>query len=1028
MNSGFSTNSSKGICVPHLRSLSIHDKKQLKHEESVIFTVGVLANRGFSAAYDEFNTTFSDYLSETAGKRFNPPIMFQMKPLNFNVLFDNVENSNVDFLYSDPSAFSCIDSEYSASSLVSQISRRIVGGEMYSLNRFGGVIFTRADRDDINTTFDIKEKVIACASISDLGSGQMQFRELVKKGISYFQDVKQIVFTSNEEKVINGVLNGDFDIGFVRTDQIEQTKYKNDQFILKSQLKIIDAKPNLEIDGIPFPFESSTPLYGEWNLAALKHVPDSVSVEVQSAMLAVADHASIGKALADCYVENSCEGINSFKSNQDCKANCLGLVPETIEHNQTCLITPELALLANNAVEQGMYSGWRSSLSYMDLRNMQEETGFIMKNPETSLNRCVRTKEIYDAVICPEGFFRKTKEEILKGCKNKGLECKKGFECVCDPCTKAFEVDIFAKKSKNKIACHRFEQCGQVEQQKSIKFRAVDNKLRETLNISVKLFEGEKECILQAIPDPIENFTYDFEISTNNSDIGNVFFEIYADGKQISESPLRLHVTHLQNDINLNFIRWIGMSLSVMIVLCSLGFASWVFCNRKNRIVRKSQPFFLIMICSGTLIMAITLITLAIDDKIASERGCTIACNLSVWIFPIGFTITFSALFSKIRRINLIMHAANHFRRIKITAKDVLPLLMGLLVLNFIFLTIWSVLDPLHWKPSSIDSHGYCFSEGVIHKYMIGLLCLVNFAAIALANLESYKSRNISTEFSESHYIAFSMAAILQVSLIGIPLLALVQTPIPKYFIEIFMVSTYCFSILLLIFVPKIKSFYTDDNVRQGSYDRRSSLRIIGPGTHGGSVGSTRSFSQLNGSCTYGSARRKSSTRIHEESDVEDIISKIIATSSEVHANGSIESRNGYQRPERTSFSSVSTSFLQEKTTSESELYESCRSIEDLDTSGSSGTDLKISLSNDDKLDKIYEDQDVEMNKSNIENIPELLMEANLNSNHEDECEKDIETNTITMTRNYSCQSLAKGEVIIKGSTEAEIRNDGDKI
>ena len=36
----------------------------------------------------------------------------------------------------------------------------------------------------------------------------------------------------------------------------------------------------------------------------------------------------------------------------------------------TCLSTPELVLIANNAVEQGMYSGWRSSLSFIDLRNM----------------------------------------------------------------------------------------------------------------------------------------------------------------------------------------------------------------------------------------------------------------------------------------------------------------------------------------------------------------------------------------------------------------------------------------------------------------------------------------------------------------------------------------------------------------------------------------------------------------------------------------------------------------------------------
>lgn len=169
------------------------------------YTVGVLAIRGFEAAYQEFNKTFSDYLTVTAGQRFDPPVAFEMKPLNFISLIEDTEASLVDFIYVNPSAFSCIESEYTAQSLVSQISRRNVGGNIYNLKKFGGVIFRRADNDEIHTIHDLKDKIIAAASISGLGSGQMQFLEMKIAGMSYINDPKQLVFTSNQGKVVKGV-------------------------------------------------------------------------------------------------------------------------------------------------------------------------------------------------------------------------------------------------------------------------------------------------------------------------------------------------------------------------------------------------------------------------------------------------------------------------------------------------------------------------------------------------------------------------------------------------------------------------------------------------------------------------------------------------------------------------------------------------------------------------------------------------------------------------------------------------------
>jgi len=541
------SNSTTVQCSESLHTLPAPAIDEGGDDAARVYKIGVLAIRGFEAAYNEFNRTFSDYLTETAGKRFDPPVRFELKPLNFILLFSDVEAVNVDFIYVNPSAFSCIESEHGANSLVSQISRRVVGGQVYSLTRFGGVIFTRADRDDIQTLEDVREKIAAAASISGLGSGQMQFRELVKKGIAYLQDVKQMVFTSNQGKVVNGVLNGDFDVGYVRTDQIERTKGPDGTLIDKSLLKIIDPLPGLNIDGDPFPFESTTPLYAEWNIAALTHVPDAVAQEVQSAMLQVADHAAVGKALTDCYADSNCDSIdaNIFNTKEECEEYCLASIDPELYNR--CDTTPELALLANDAKTKGKYSGWRSTLSYMELRNMQEETGFISKDEDTGINRCIRSKEIFDAVTCPVGFFKKPKEQVLNGCADAGLECKEGFQCLCKPCVQAFDVDVFPSPdeselpSSNPQPCGRFMLCGNVEQRETIKFTAVDNKKRDDLKLKVTLFEGQRSWDVIATSNG--DYSYTFEVDAEGSRTGSIILQMFMGEEQISVSPLRLQVS-----------------------------------------------------------------------------------------------------------------------------------------------------------------------------------------------------------------------------------------------------------------------------------------------------------------------------------------------------------------------------------------------------------------------------------------------------------------------------------------------------
>ena len=66
---------------------------------------------------DEFlktwKPTFEDYLSETVGRALTPQAQFELVLFSLESIFDAVKESRIDFLFVNPSLFSCLEIEYS---------------------------------------------------------------------------------------------------------------------------------------------------------------------------------------------------------------------------------------------------------------------------------------------------------------------------------------------------------------------------------------------------------------------------------------------------------------------------------------------------------------------------------------------------------------------------------------------------------------------------------------------------------------------------------------------------------------------------------------------------------------------------------------------------------------------------------------------------------------------------------------------------------------------------------------------------
>jgi hypothetical protein len=213
--------------------------------------------------------------------------------------------------------------------------------------------------------------------------------------------------------------------------------------------------------------------------------------------------------------------------------------------------------------------------------------------------------------------------------------------------------------------------------------------------------------------------------------------------------------------------------------------------------------------------MGSAIFPLGIDDSLVSTRGCDIACMSWIWLLPCGFTISFSALFSKIWRLNQLIEHSKKFRKLKVEVKDVLIPFAVMFTLNVALLLAWTLTDPWKWKRIYVDelnSYGTCKADGNTWVIYLSLITGINACALVLANWQAYKARNINMEFNESKFVTLAMASMLQVLLIALPLTFLVtENPTARLFVLSGIIFVISMSLLILIFVPKMTFRATKD-------------------------------------------------------------------------------------------------------------------------------------------------------------------------------------------------------------------------
>lgn len=232
------------------------------------FRIGVLARRGISRTLQLWQPT-ADYLSNQLGHTFT------ITPLDFKQINPSVANGEVDFIVANSSLYIEFETLYGIKRLATL--KRARRGKDYTV--FGGVIFRRSDRQDIQTLQDLIGKNFAGANEKSLGAWQAAWREFHALGIDPRRDFLSLQFTGTHDAVVYAVRDRLVDAGSVHTDTLEQMALEGK--IHLEDFEIINQQTQY---GEEFPFALSTRLYPELPFAACRQVNNEISEQVAIAL------------------------------------------------------------------------------------------------------------------------------------------------------------------------------------------------------------------------------------------------------------------------------------------------------------------------------------------------------------------------------------------------------------------------------------------------------------------------------------------------------------------------------------------------------------------------------------------------------------------------------------------------------------------------------------------------------------------------------------------------------------------------
>jgi len=204
--------------------------------------------------------------------------------------------------------------------------------------------------------------------------------------------------------------------------------------------------------------------------------------------------------------------------------------------------------------------------------------------------------------------------------------------------------------------------------------------------------------------------------------------------------------------------------------------------------------------------MSIAIVTLSFDEGAGwSEWQLNVACMLSPWFFFVGQITTFSALFTKLRRVDQVLQ----FRRRAVTIQKVIGPLVALLTITLVILIFWTVLDPWTWERKWIsqmpaETYGQCHSD---HLWaFFGPLAVLIIVSEALAAFFAWKTADVPEALCDTPCVVQAIGMNFQAWVVGVPILAVLgeSSAEATYLGRVLLIWIFAVSCVAVVVGPKV--------------------------------------------------------------------------------------------------------------------------------------------------------------------------------------------------------------------------------
>ena len=241
--------------------------------------IAVLSKEDLDRTISQWQPTM-DYLTKTI-----PGYTFEIVPKGFDEMREYAKQDEADFFIINSGMYVDFEANHGANRIATLKNLRL--GKSYT--KFGAVILTKADRDDINEIKDLKGKNFMAVSATAFGGWYMAEGVLYEEGINNAEKFFKLSYGKTHDNVIQAIAKGEVDAGTIRTDALERAIQRGEARL--EDFKIINEQKDAE-----FPFVHSTPLYPEWPFAAAKNTNLELEELVAQALLTMPKNSKAAKA------------------------------------------------------------------------------------------------------------------------------------------------------------------------------------------------------------------------------------------------------------------------------------------------------------------------------------------------------------------------------------------------------------------------------------------------------------------------------------------------------------------------------------------------------------------------------------------------------------------------------------------------------------------------------------------------------------------------------------------------------------